>query len=94
MSGEPDPTEGLSTRRTAIRSFVFGPITCQRAAERLYRGKGTLRSFLEDSHDSRDARRRLASEVSGVGPQQASLFLRNIGYAASVAALDIHVLTY
>lgn len=66
----------------------------RRAAERLYRGRGTLRSFLQDSHDSRDARRRLTSEVTGLGPKQASLFLRNIGYAAHVAVLDIHVLTY
>ena len=66
----------------------------RRAAERLYRSRDTLRSFLEDSHDLRDARRRLASEVSGLGPKQASLFLRNIGYAAHVAVLDIHVLTY
>jgi N-glycosylase/DNA lyase len=29
-----------------------------------------------------------------LGPKQASLFLRNIGYAAHVAVLDIHVLTY
>jgi N-glycosylase/DNA lyase len=36
----------------------------------------------------------LASEVSGLGPKQASLFLRNIGYAAHVAVLDVHVLTY
>ncbi len=28
------------------------------------------------------------------GPKQASLFLRNIGYSAYVAVLDIHVLTY
>lgn len=66
----------------------------RRAAERLYGSRDTLRSFLEDSHDIRDARRRLASEVSGLGPKQASLFLRNIGYAAHVAVLDIHVLTY
>lgn len=66
----------------------------RRAAERLYGGRDTLHSFLEDSHDIRDARRRLASEVSGLGPKQASLFLRNIGYAAHVAVLDSHVLTY
>ena len=29
-----------------------------------------------------------------MGPKQASLFLRNIGFAANVAVLDIHVLTY
>jgi N-glycosylase/DNA lyase len=36
----------------------------------------------------------LALEVSGLGPKQASLFLRNIGYATHVAVLDTHVLTY
>jgi N-glycosylase/DNA lyase len=66
----------------------------RRAAERLYGGRGSLRSFLQYSHDIRDARRRLASEVSGLGPKQTSLFLRNIGYAEHVAVLDIHVLTY
>jgi N-glycosylase/DNA lyase len=64
------------------------------SAERFYGSSETVRSFLEDSHDIRDARRRLAVEVSGLGPKQASLFLRNIGYAANVAILDTHVLTY
>ncbi len=66
----------------------------RRAAERLYETGDTLRSFLEDSRDIRNARRRLTLEVSGLGPKQASLFLRNIGYSAHVAVLDIHVLTY
>ncbi len=66
----------------------------RRAAERLYESGDTLHSFLEGSRDIRDARRRLALEVSGLGPKQASLFLRNIGYGAHVAVLDIHVLTY
>lgn len=66
----------------------------RQAAERLYGCRKSIRAFLEDSRDIRDARRRLASEVSGLGPKQASLFLRNIGYSAHVAVLDIHVLTY
>jgi N-glycosylase/DNA lyase len=66
----------------------------RRAAERLYGRRDTLRSFLEDSDDIRDARRRLAFEVPGLGPKQASLFLRNTGYATHIAVLDIHVLTY
>jgi N-glycosylase/DNA lyase len=64
------------------------------AAERLYGCSKTIRAFLENSCDIRDARRRLALEVSGLGPKQASLFLRNIGYATHVAVLDVHVLTY
>ena len=66
----------------------------RRAAERLYGDRRSIREFLDDARDVREARRRLASEVSGLGPKQASLFLRNIGYAAHVAVLDIHVLTY
>lgn len=64
------------------------------AAERFYGRRETIRSFLEDSPDIRNARRRLSLEVSGIGPKQASLFLRNIGYSENVAVLDIHVLTY
>ncbi|MCB2212992.1 hypothetical protein KQI52_12840 [bacterium] len=66
----------------------------RRAAEWLYQNNGTLGSFLQNSHGVRAARRQLAAEVSGLGPKQASLFLRNIGYADHVAVLDIHVLTY
>lgn len=64
------------------------------AAERFYGHSCTLHSFLENSHGTRDARRRLALEVSGLGPKQASLFLRNVGYARNIAVLDTHVLTY
>ncbi|MBL1150315.1 MAG: hypothetical protein D8M53_08965 [Armatimonadetes bacterium] len=83
-SGEPNRYPFFRIRANQIR----------RAAERLYNSNNSLHSFLESSHDIRNARRRLALEVPGLGPKQASLFLRNIGYAAHVAVLDIHVLTY
>jgi len=66
----------------------------RRAAERIYGSGDTLRSLLRSSRDVRDVRRRLIMEVSGLGPKQASLFLRNIGYAVHVTVLDIHILTY
>lgn len=66
----------------------------RRAAERLYGSRGSIREFLDDAGDVRDVRRSLAAEVSGLGPKQASLFLRNIGYAKHVAVLDVHILTY
>lgn len=96
---EQDVMETLSGRGTLgeANGYPFFRVRAnqvRRAAERLYRSKDTLRSFLERSSDIRDARRHLAMEVSGLGPKQASLFLRNIGYAAHVAILDIHVLTY
>ena len=64
------------------------------AAEQLFSNHGTIRQFLRDSRNVRDARRRLVSEVPGIGPKQASLFLRNIGYTESIAVLDVHVLSY
>lgn len=66
----------------------------RRAAEHLYGNRRSVREFLDDAQDAREARRRLASELPGLGPKQASLFLRNIGYATHVAVLDVHVLTY
>ena len=64
------------------------------AAEHLYGTRGSIRGVLNAARDGRGARRLLAAEVSGLGPKQASLFLRNIGYEKHVAVLDVHVLTY
>jgi len=64
------------------------------AAQALYSNGGGIRRLLENARDVREARRRLATDVAGLGPKQASLFLRNIGYAVHVAVLDAHVLTY
>lgn len=85
---------GVATEPSRFPFYRVRAKQIRRAAERLYASKRTLHSFLEDSGDFREARRHLAQEISGLGPKQASLFLRNIGYAAHVAVLDIHVLTY
>ena len=66
----------------------------RRAAEHVYCTRGSIRDLLVHAGDVCSARRLLAAEVSGLGPKQASLFLRNIGYAKNVAVLDVHVLTY
>ena len=66
----------------------------RRAAEHLYGTRGSIRDILNAARDGCSARRLLVAEVSGLGPKQASLFLRNIGYAEYVAVLDVHVLTY
>ncbi len=64
------------------------------AAETLYANGGTISSLLHKAEDLHTVRRRLSEEVAGLGPKQASLFLRNVGYARHVAVLDVHVLTY
>jgi len=63
-------------------------------ATNLFANGGTIHRLLEKAKDIRDARRVLVKEVIGLGPKQASLFLRNIGYGIDIAVLDIHVLTY
>ena len=66
----------------------------RRAAEHLYTSRGSILKLLDSAGDVRSVRRVLVAEVAGLGPKQASLFLRNIGYAKHIAILDVHVLTY
>ncbi len=93
LSGESLTQDGVRPQ-SRYPFFRIRANQIRRAAERLYGECGSIREFLDDSRDVREARRRLVSEVAGLGPKQASLFLRNIGYAAHVAVLDVHVLTY
>jgi N-glycosylase/DNA lyase len=37
---------------------------------------------------------RLIERAAGVGPKQASMFLRNIGFCFDLAVIDIHVLRF
>lgn len=79
------------------RAYPFSRVRAKQvreAAERLYGCGVTLHSMLGGSRDVRDVRCRLIREISGLGPKQASLFLRNIGFTAHVAVLDTHVLAY
>lgn len=64
------------------------------AAEYVYTPGQSLHRFLGASREARAIRRELANGVPGIGPKQASLFLRNIGFASNLAVLDVHVLTY
>lgn len=64
------------------------------AATTVYANGGSIRHLLHETEDACKVRRWLSAEVAGMGPKQASLFLRNVGYTAQVAILDTHVLTY
>src|SRR3972149_1086568 len=67
---------GNSGSGTGTRSPSWYPFPTLRArqirtaAERLYAQKETIRSLLTTAQEVREARRLLASEVSGLGPQQ------------------------
>ncbi|MDE3170633.1 MAG: hypothetical protein KGL75_10850 [Acidobacteriota bacterium] len=65
-----------------------------KTASHLYQKGNQLTTILRDSQTAADARRTLISICSGVGPKQASLFLRNIGYSCDLAVLDTHVIRY
>lgn len=55
---------------------------------------GSLRSFLDVFVDAAEARSWLINHVPGIGPKQASMFLRNVGVSYELAILDRHVLNY
>jgi N-glycosylase/DNA lyase len=44
--------------------------------------------------DPRVVRRSLVDLRCGLGPKQASLFLRNVGYSGELAVLDVHLLAF
>ncbi len=60
----------------------------------IYGQSRTIRGFLFEARNAREARETLMQHVWGFGPKQASLFLRRVGYCADLAVLDVHVLDY
>jgi N-glycosylase/DNA lyase len=79
------------------RSYIFPSIrSCQLSdtAKTIYGKSQTIKSILKESKDEYSARKVLIEIASGIGPKQASLFLRNIGFANELAILDSHVLRF
>jgi len=65
-----------------------------RSAKSIYGQGDSIKRILTQSKDARAARSNIMAIAYGVGPKQASLFLRNIGYADNLAILDSHVLRF
>jgi N-glycosylase/DNA lyase len=63
-------------------------------ASRLYRDGAGISILLGNTQCPKSVRRQLIELCCGVGPKQASLFLRNIGFSEDVAILDAHVIRY
>jgi N-glycosylase/DNA lyase len=55
---------------------------------------GTLNRLIACMPDATLTRSTLVSLTSGVGPKQASMFLRNVGVSFDLAIIDRHVLNY
>lgn len=54
----------------------------------------SLRALVDGFYDAAEARAWFVSHAPGVGPKQASMFLRNAGVSYNLAILDRHVLNY
>lgn len=66
----------------------------QTSYEIYYNQATTLKKILEICIDEFKARDLLIENCMGIGPKQASLFLRNIYYTENLAILDTHVIKY
>lgn len=79
------------------RSYTFSSIRARQLSETaktIYGNNQTIKSLLRSGKDEYATRILLVNTASGIGPKQASLFLRNIGYANNLAILDSHVLRF
>jgi len=66
-----------------------------KTAIEIYTNSGTtIKNILRKHQNSREARDILIKKCYGIGPKQASLFLRNISFCNSLAILDSHVIRY
>jgi len=66
----------------------------RRTGESIYLTSSSIIEIITSCVDERIARTKIMSVAVGIGPKQASLFLRNIGYAKNLAILDTHILKY
>ena len=55
---------------------------------------GSMKSFLNKSGPATKLRRKLVQICPGIGPKQASHFLKNVGYSDELAILDRHIIKY
>lgn len=53
-----------------------------------------MKCFLENETSHLEVRKFFVKNIKGIGPKQASHFLRNIGFSNNIAILDVHVLRY
>lgn len=92
-----EPLSVIAGRSRGSRRYRYPQLRAahiSRTAASIYGRGHSLASLLRASHDDYAARSTLVATTVGIGPKQASLFLRNIGYTDSLAILDTHVLNY
>lgn len=62
--------------------------------ENIYLNGLTIKKILREKNSALETRKRIMNYSLGLGPKQASMFLRNIGYYNGFAVLDKHVIDY
>lgn len=79
------------------RSYRFPTMRAEQLARthrRICAEAGSLSALIDGFTVAADARQWLVNQAPGIGPKQASMFLRNIGKSYDLAILDRHVLEY
>jgi len=91
-----DPILDKGTGRTFRYRFPRSRGTSIHASAGLFYspGRNGISDALARFEDGAAARRWFTGSVPGIGPKQASLFLRGIGYTTDLAVLDVHILKY
>ncbi|HXG74087.1 MAG TPA: hypothetical protein VNK44_04655 [Candidatus Nitrosotenuis sp.] len=64
------------------------------AAKTIYVDNSSIKNVLSSSSSDIEARNFFVNQISGLGIKEASHFLRNIGFADSLAIIDVHVLSF
>lgn len=64
------------------------------SAAAFYSNGGTLKEWFSRDADPFVVRRYLVENAKGIGPKQASMILRNIGFSNQLAILDSHLLRF
>jgi len=79
------------------RHYRFPRIRAQQLAaarQAIILQSGSILELVQGFKDPVVAREWLVKKIPGVGPKQASMFLRNIGFSYDLAIIDRHVLNY
>ena len=93
LASNPIPATGSD----AFQRYPFPRVRAKhigRTMQLIYGRGNSLHMVLAESDNEKQARKSLINNTVGIGPKQASLFLRNIGFAHTLAILDTHVLRY
>ena len=80
-----------------LRKYRFPNVRAKnivKSADILYHDGQNLKTILQNSESERSVRDFLALNLSGIGFKESSHFLRNIGFASTLAIVDVHIISF